>query len=153
MDEGFKPCPHCAEPIREAAKICRYCNRPVDGSSQPHIVPPAVAHVPTAAPPPPPKKGSSPARLIVGTIILLFLLFVVIPKVFIPTAPLGTPNTNRPLSFGAPPPQSVTLASGSYAVQPGAYWSVRFTVPQKQRVHQSRAAFTPSGVQEMTFRC
>ena len=29
MEEGYNPCPHCAEPIRKGAKICRYCNRPV----------------------------------------------------------------------------------------------------------------------------
>jgi hypothetical protein len=28
MEEGFKPCPHCAEPIREAAIVCRYCHQP-----------------------------------------------------------------------------------------------------------------------------
>lgn len=33
MEPGFKLCPFCAEPIREAAAICRFCNRPL--SSQP----------------------------------------------------------------------------------------------------------------------
>lgn len=27
MEAGFKACPYCAEPIREAARVCRYCNR------------------------------------------------------------------------------------------------------------------------------
>lgn len=27
MEEGFKACPFCAEPIREAAVVCRFCNR------------------------------------------------------------------------------------------------------------------------------
>jgi len=27
MEAGFKACPFCAEPIREAATLCRYCNR------------------------------------------------------------------------------------------------------------------------------
>ena len=27
MEDGYKPCPYCAEPIREAATVCRYCNR------------------------------------------------------------------------------------------------------------------------------
>ena len=27
MEEGFKACPYCAEPIREAAIVCRFCNR------------------------------------------------------------------------------------------------------------------------------
>jgi len=28
---GGKTCPHCAEKIKEAAKICRYCRRDVTG--------------------------------------------------------------------------------------------------------------------------
>jgi uncharacterized protein UPF0547 len=28
---GGKTCPHCAEKIKEAAKICRYCQRDVTG--------------------------------------------------------------------------------------------------------------------------
>lgn len=34
MEEGFRACPHCAEPIREAATICRYCNRAIGAVSQ-----------------------------------------------------------------------------------------------------------------------
>ncbi len=29
---SFKTCPHCAERIRSAARICRYCQREVTGS-------------------------------------------------------------------------------------------------------------------------
>jgi len=29
---SFKTCPHCAERIRPAARICRYCQREVTGS-------------------------------------------------------------------------------------------------------------------------
>ena len=29
---SFKTCPHCAERIRPAARICRYCQREVSGS-------------------------------------------------------------------------------------------------------------------------
>lgn len=29
MEPGYKSCPHCAEPIREGAVICRFCNRTV----------------------------------------------------------------------------------------------------------------------------
>lgn len=29
---SFKTCPHCAERIRTAARICRYCQREVTGS-------------------------------------------------------------------------------------------------------------------------
>lgn len=27
MEEGYKPCPHCAEPIRIEAKYCKHCSR------------------------------------------------------------------------------------------------------------------------------
>jgi hypothetical protein len=27
--EDLRPCPHCAEPIRRAAKVCRFCGRDV----------------------------------------------------------------------------------------------------------------------------
>lgn len=26
----LRPCPHCAEPVRKAARICRYCQRELD---------------------------------------------------------------------------------------------------------------------------
>jgi len=29
---GGNPCPHCGEKIKEAAKICRYCQRDVAGA-------------------------------------------------------------------------------------------------------------------------
>jgi S1-C subfamily serine protease len=35
LDAGFKACPYCAEPIREAATICRYCNRSVGSEAAP----------------------------------------------------------------------------------------------------------------------
>lgn len=28
-DQGLRPCPHCAEPIRPEARVCRYCGRDV----------------------------------------------------------------------------------------------------------------------------
>ena len=38
-ESEMRPCPFCAEPIRRAAKICRFCNREVeptvDGNSAP----------------------------------------------------------------------------------------------------------------------
>ena len=27
VNEGFKKCPHCAEMIKSAANVCRYCGR------------------------------------------------------------------------------------------------------------------------------
>jgi hypothetical protein len=29
MEEGYKPCPHCAEPIRIEAKYCKHCSRKI----------------------------------------------------------------------------------------------------------------------------
>ena len=34
MEPGYKACPFCAEPVREAATICRHCNRTVSPSAQ-----------------------------------------------------------------------------------------------------------------------
>ena len=39
MEDGYKSCPHCAEPIREAATVCRYCNRTVGAESKPPTIP------------------------------------------------------------------------------------------------------------------
>ena len=41
MEEGFKACPYCAEPIREAATICRYCNRALESPGPPAPVAPS----------------------------------------------------------------------------------------------------------------
>jgi hypothetical protein len=30
---GYKACPHCAEKIKEAANVCRYCGRDVNNRS------------------------------------------------------------------------------------------------------------------------
>ena len=27
LEDDLRPCPHCAEPIRRAAKVCRFCGR------------------------------------------------------------------------------------------------------------------------------
>jgi S1-C subfamily serine protease len=32
MEDGYIPCPHCAEPIRSEAKFCRYCRRRVSSA-------------------------------------------------------------------------------------------------------------------------
>lgn len=33
MEPGYRACPYCAEPIREAATICRFCNRTLTNAS------------------------------------------------------------------------------------------------------------------------
>ena len=115
MEDGFKPCPHCAEPIREAAKICRYCNRPVDGSSQPNVVP-NVVQVPAT------KLSSNRAKVLSAVLVtLLAYLFVGQRLLFPPTNPLRIPVS----------PQVVVLARGNYAVQRGGYISVPFSIPQR----------------------
>ena len=45
MEPGFKACPYCAEAIREAATVCRYCNRTVGGPPPPAEAGPLIAVV------------------------------------------------------------------------------------------------------------
>lgn len=35
MEPGYRACPYCAEPIREEAKLCRFCNRDVQKGTSP----------------------------------------------------------------------------------------------------------------------
>lgn len=32
-DDGYRPCPHCAEPVRVEAILCRHCRMPLEPSS------------------------------------------------------------------------------------------------------------------------
>jgi len=42
--DGMRKCPHCAEMVKAEAKICRYCQRELDGAAPPTPVqPPAPA--------------------------------------------------------------------------------------------------------------
>lgn len=33
LSEGMKKCPHCAELVKEEAKVCRYCNREFENTN------------------------------------------------------------------------------------------------------------------------
>jgi hypothetical protein len=37
VETGYRACPYCAEPIREGAAICRYCNRAVQPPGSPPL--------------------------------------------------------------------------------------------------------------------
>ena len=39
VEEQRRPCPHCAEQILVAAKVCRFCNRPVDKAALAKVKP------------------------------------------------------------------------------------------------------------------
>lgn len=62
-----RPCPRCAEDIKRAAKMCRFCQADVE--------PILDAPLPPPAPPAPAKRGDGP--LLVGLIILILLVGLV----------------------------------------------------------------------------
>lgn len=74
MEAGFKACPYCAEPIREAAKLCRYCNREIaasDRSGEPRSL------APTASAPVPKRVLSGIIALVaLGGLVVLVMLKV-----------------------------------------------------------------------------
>jgi hypothetical protein len=79
MEEGFKACPWCAEPIREAATVCRYCNRPVAS--------PATAQ-PIALPPPATsKRGMSGLRIVIAALICVLAAMVIVRMATRPVIP------------------------------------------------------------------
>lgn len=88
MEQGYKSCPHCAEPIRDAANVCRYCNRSVFQAIS-TISPPDLTSISS------PRSGSSKFRLGVLTAILIALLFVALPNVFRNRGPVPTIDVSR----------------------------------------------------------
>ncbi len=140
MEEGYKPCPHCAEPIREGAKLCRYCNRPVGVMSQSDTpVTGAAASKPAS---------NSKGLLVVAVLAVLLALGIYVAQNvrmagaradqarqdFKSTATQsGTPPPNAEATPPMPPPRSPViqvLARGNYAVQPSGYITFPFSVPQ-----------------------
>lgn len=137
MEEGYKPCPHCAEPIREAATICRYCNRnvvtppeaqrPPDGpDSQAVLATPAVPVTPRSE-----GTRNAVAALLLFALILIFV-WVVVQKSKNSSSPdttessVGSPATVPPL---IPHPVAQKLLNGNLDVQAGSYQYVNFSVP------------------------
>jgi hypothetical protein len=164
MDEGFKPCPHCAEPIREAAKICRFCNRPVDSSSQP-TVPPTVA--PTVQRPAPKASGLNRA-LVALVVVSLFLALAVYVlqnlrmsraradqarqdfRAMATPSPTVNPTVDAVPTVSTPTPEVPTpqiqaLARGNYSVQPGGYITFPFSIPEGATRVSVKGAFHAFG--------
>lgn len=64
MEEGYKACPYCAEPIREAATICRYCNRSVS-------VPPSLKAASATTAPLPAKPATTRQKALLAGLVLM----------------------------------------------------------------------------------
>lgn len=69
---AMRKCPHCAEPVRAEAKICRYCQHELP----PHTSPAEIVHVnPPASPAAPIKTAGTP---VLGIVVVLSLIGIAI---------------------------------------------------------------------------
>lgn len=65
MEEGYKSCPYCAETIREAATVCRYCNRALGDLGSAKNAPPSM-----------PIVAKNPWRAILSIMVLFAVLLL-----------------------------------------------------------------------------
>lgn len=151
MEEGFKACPFCAEPIREAAKICRFCNRtleplgPAVSSPSPQPVPANVQWQQDKT-----ALGLTPSH--VGrNIFVAFLIAVSVLALFLISSQLnprpGVPGAGRgsPLAAIIPHPVSFAVLNGDLAVAAGTVTSIPFTVPPGASLAHLRGTFQSAG--------
>lgn len=128
MEEGYKRCPYCAEAIREAATVCRYCNR-------------------SLAQPVKSLRNYQPLAFVAGGLVVLMAVVWGVSlsvRKSLPTpsrqsAAAGSApnraNFNASQSPPAPPepvpvPQFVPIVQGNVIVPPRQIQYFKFTVPQ-----------------------
>ena len=129
MEPGYRPCPYCAEPIREGAVVCRYCNRSVvpSGSSRPPS-PPSTAEAERAVSGKGKSKVSS-GLLAVLVVVLGIALLVIHDNLSRTNGKHGHAASAAVQAALAPVPVNLKLISGNMEVDPGQIKWVNFTVP------------------------
>jgi hypothetical protein len=138
MEEGFKACPFCAEPIREAARICRFCNRnvePVKNSTVAGIQAedsrppgqPVPANVQWHQDKVAPGQSSGGGRFVFGIVALSLVLIAVFAGI------AQMQRTAQGLPSGSPSfiphPVRFAVLNGDLAVGAGTVTSIPFSVP------------------------
>lgn len=131
MEEGYKPCPYCAEPIRAEAKYCKHCSRKL------------------------PQPTPVWRWVVLGTLgaAALSLFFYNLGRA--PQADRQNQKLveemakSRPAPEPTPPPQpkffARNLLSGNFEVQAGQMLSWNFTVPGHTRDVNIAGAFHAFG--------
>ena len=129
MEPGYRPCPHCAEPIREAAVVCRYCNRSVapSGSSRQPSQPPTINT--ERAAPIGRKSRVSTGLLAVLVVVAGIILLVIHDETSRTNGQHGHAASAAVQAALAPVPVNLKLVSGNVEVGPGQIKWVNFTVP------------------------
>ena len=132
MEDGYKPCPYCAEPIREGATVCRYCNRTLV----------ATAPIPT------PQAATTQRRRNSVAALILFGLILVLIWVIATRNKTTSPGSATSFPVPIPHPVSQKLLNGNLEVASGTYRYINFSVPAgaiRARVSGSFHAFGGSG--------
>lgn len=123
MEEGFKACPYCAKPIREAATVCRFCNRALSETS------PATAAAPVA------RTRSSLREVHIVAISAATVAALLLAGFYYRNKPSGSTPTPSTTNSSAVPAPTTAPSSANNTAQP---------IPPLATVTQEAAAPPPA---------